>query len=126
AELIADAILSVQMQSYENWELVIVDDASDQNDARLIVNLFEDSRITFIRLDEQVGNGQARNAGLAAARGKVVAYLDDDDQWDPDPLLVLLNEMRERGARAAYGAQAVWEGFDEKSRLGREFRSIRF
>lgn len=127
ADIIADSIVSVIMQSYQNWELVVVDDAgSDEGELRRVIDSFSDDRIVYIRQTESVGNGLARNAGLRIARGSVVAHMDDDDQWDPDHLLILLNQMRDAGARAAYGAQAVWVGFDEKLRLGNVFRCVRF
>jgi GT2 family glycosyltransferase len=125
-KVIADAILSVLMQSYENWELFVVDDASDKPEAAEIVETFRDSRIRCIQLKNQVGNGRARNAGIDKASGTVIAYLDDDDQWDPDHLLVLFNQMRDAKAKIAYGAQAVWTGFNEETGLGNGFKSLRF
>jgi GT2 family glycosyltransferase len=56
----------------------------------------------------------------------VLAYLDDDDQWDPDHLLILFNQMRSHGARVAYSAYAIWDKFDPDSRLGAGFKAIRF
>src|SRR5690606_22555608 len=111
---------------YRNWELIIVDDAGNDDAVKTVVDRFGDERIIYVRLAARAGNGQARNEGLARARGGVIAYLDDDDQWDPDNLLVLLHQMRDGGARAAYGAQLVWTGFDEATRMGREFKTIRF
>jgi glycosyltransferase involved in cell wall biosynthesis len=126
ATIIADAIISVLMQTYENWELIVVDDAGDDHVTEAVVRQFADDRIKYIRLDEQVGIAGARNAGIERSSGRVIAYLDDDDQWDPDCLLILLNQMRSQEARIAYGAQVMWDKFDPDARLGRAFKGIRF
>jgi len=126
AALIADSIASVLVQSYEKWQLIVVDDASDDREAELVVKTFADDRIHYVRLDQRAGNAGSRNEGIRQSSGNIIAYLDDDDQWDPDHLLVLLNEMRDHGFRTAYAAQAIWEGFDERTRLGRSFKAIRF
>lgn len=123
---IADAILSVLAQSYQNWELIIVDDASEELGTADVVASFAEERIRYIRLDERVGNGQVRNIGIKNSTGSVIAYLDDDDQWDPDNLLVLYWQMRDAKARSAYGAQAVWTGYDPRTWLGEKFKAIRF
>jgi glycosyltransferase involved in cell wall biosynthesis len=126
ATILADAIVSVLMQSYENWELIIVDDASEDREVKRLVRQFRDQRIKYIRLGEQVGIAGARNSGIEHSSGPVIAYLDDEDQWHPDCLLILLNQMQSQGARMAYGAHVMWERFDRKARLGRRFNAIRF
>ncbi|MEE1610157.1 glycosyltransferase [Microvirga sp. CF3016] len=126
AAVLGDAIVSVLMQSYENWELIVVDDASDDAETEGVVRQFSDSRIRFIRLDEPVGVAIARNTGIEHAAGQVIAYLDDDDQWDPDCLLILLNQMRSQGARLSYGAEVMWDKFEPNARLGHAFKGIRF
>lgn len=126
AAVLGDAIVSVLMQSYENWELIVVDDASDDAETEGVVRQFSDNRIRFIRLDEPVGVAAARNAGVEHSSGQAIAYLDDDDQWDPDCLLILLNHMRSQGARLSYGAEVMWDKFDPDARLGQDFKGIRF
>jgi len=126
AQILANAIVSVLMQSYENWELIVVDDASDGPDTEDVVKQLGDTRIKYIHLAEPVGVAAARNAGIEHSSGQALAYLDDDDQWDPDCLLVLLNSLQSQGARIAYGAEIMWDGFDPDARLGRAFRGIRF
>lgn len=125
-DVIGDAIVSVIMQSYQEWELVIVDDASEEPATEAIVRQFDDKRIKYVRLDQRAGISAARNAGIEHSSGRVLAYLDDDDQWDPDHLLILFNQLRSHGARAAYSAYAVWDRFDPESRLGAGFKAIRF
>jgi glycosyltransferase involved in cell wall biosynthesis len=82
AALLARAIRSVQAQTYDNLEIIVVDDLSTDN-TRDIVQGFGDPRIRYIRHETNRGGSAARNTGIRAARGDVIAFLDDDDEWDP-------------------------------------------
>ncbi|NLG27892.1 MAG: glycosyltransferase family 2 protein, partial [Chloroflexi bacterium] len=72
---------SVLAQTFEAWQLVVVDDGS-QEDVAGFLRGYSDSRITFLRQDNR-GNGAARNAGIAATTGPYVICLDSDDVWEP-------------------------------------------
>lgn len=80
SDLLKAAIQSVLNQTYENFELIVVDDASTDN-TKNIVNSFNDSRIQYVLNDHAKGGAGARNAGIFRAKGKWVAFLDDDDVW---------------------------------------------
>ena len=82
AKLLPTAIGSVLDQSYPSWELVVVDDGSE-DETWDVLTAWEDPRVRGIR-GEQAGVAAARNRGLADARGSVVAYLDDDNRMHPD------------------------------------------
>jgi glycosyltransferase involved in cell wall biosynthesis len=80
AQLLPRAVDSVQSQSLSDWELIIAnDDSSD--DTREILAAIGDDRIRAISLPEHRGAGGARNAAIRAARGRWVAFLDDDDAY---------------------------------------------
>ena len=85
AEFIDDAIHSVLGQTYENWELLIVDDASDDNTLE-VVKQFGDERIRVISCKRNGGAVKARNRGVRVSRGKFLCFLDADDLWQPDKL----------------------------------------
>lgn len=85
ANLVSRAIKSVLGQTYENLELVVVDDAST-DDTHSVVNRFEDERLTYVRHDENRHLSAARNTGIEHADGDYVAFLDDDDEWRPQKL----------------------------------------
>lgn len=82
SDTILRAIASVRGQSYPNWELWIVDDASTDDTAEVVQRL-DDARIHYLRQDVNRGTGAARNAGMARARGDYIAFLDSDDEWLP-------------------------------------------
>lgn len=79
-ELLQQALASVQAQSYQHWEVVVVDDGDGQGAA--IARSLGDPRIIGVT---NAGRGQvdARNTALALARGELIALLDDDDAWAP-------------------------------------------
>ena len=95
AGIINKAIHSVLSQTYENWELLVVDDGSEDG-TRKIVKKFADSdhRIRYLPIKHS-GVSTARNFGLEQSKGEVIAYLDSDNSWDPDFLLIMTNAVLE-------------------------------
>ncbi|MFH6934085.1 glycosyltransferase family 2 protein [Flavobacterium sp. FlaQc-30] len=81
-KFIKAAIESVQKQTYENWEMILVDDASTDETVKIIDDFAQkDSRIKLFQLETNSGNGFARNKALEKASGKYIAFLDADDLW---------------------------------------------
>lgn len=94
----AETIKTVREQSYRNWEWIIVDDESDDNTVAIINETLKqtgDKRIRLIKLDRNGGAAKARNAGIKAARGRFLAFLDADDLWAHDKLARQVDFMRE-------------------------------
>ena len=89
ADLISTALRSVQLQSIDDWECVVIDDGS-LDDTVAVVRTFmdADSRFRLIRHDHRRGLPAARNTGLALARGRLICFLDDDDFLLADSLKV--------------------------------------
>lgn len=92
------SLRSVLAQEHQPLEIIIVDDGSTDESAEKISN-FDDPRILLIK-QENAGPGAARNAGLARARGKYVAFLDADDEWFPSFLKKGLELLEDDNARA--------------------------
>lgn len=80
ANLLSKAITSVLNQSYQNLELIIIDDASTDN-TELLVKNFTDNRIKYYKNDSNLGIAKSRNKGVSLANGEYVAMLDSDDYW---------------------------------------------
>ena len=78
--LLKRAIISVLNQTYQNLEIVIIDDASKDGTEKL-VNNFQDSRINYFKNDRNQGVQISRNRGLEIAKGLFISFLDDDDFW---------------------------------------------
>lgn len=79
---IRETLQSVLNQTYQNWEMILVDDASTDLTVSIIEEFAQkDSRIKYFKLPKNSGNGFARNVALEKATGKYIAYLDADDLW---------------------------------------------
>jgi hypothetical protein len=96
SEALRPAIDSVLAQDRDDWELLVVSDASS-DDTDEVVRAYDDHRIRLLRMDERAGHpGPPRNRGLAEARGARIAYLDHDDRWEPGHLSELARLLARR------------------------------
>lgn len=87
--VVVRAVKSILNQTYKDLEIIVVDDSPEdytlRNAVKEQIKLLDD-RIQYIRHEKNSGACQARNTGLAMAKGEYVAYLDDDDEWVPDKI----------------------------------------
>jgi glycosyltransferase involved in cell wall biosynthesis len=93
AHFLARALQSVLDQTYPNWEVIVVDNHSQDNTAEVIQG-FEDSRITVLKIHNHGVIAASRNMGMRTARGEWIAFLDSDDLWYPDKLETVMKEAR--------------------------------
>ena len=94
-KFIKDTISTVQKQTYNNWELILVDDASTDNGINIIESYSQnDKRIKLIKLETNSGAAIARNKGIEYANGEYIAFLDSDDLWHKEKLEKQLNFMK--------------------------------
>ncbi|MFN8360926.1 MAG: glycosyltransferase family 2 protein [Candidatus Kapaibacterium sp.] len=100
AATIGDTIGTVLAQTYNNWELIIIDDCSTDESVTIIRSFLEqDSRIRLIELDQNSGRPAVpRNVGCAVASGAYIAFLDADDLWHRQKLELQLRFMKENNA----------------------------
>ena len=106
---IAETIAMVRKQTYHNWELILVDDASPDDSAKLIQEMIDEKStetesIRLIRKEKNEGAAKARNTGIALAQGRYIAFLDADDIWFPDKLEKELAFMKQKQAGFAFTA----------------------
>ncbi|MFM9989436.1 glycosyltransferase family 2 protein [Flavobacterium sp.] len=85
AKYISETIQSVQKQTHKNWEMIIVDDCSQDETVEIIQNFMnEDHRIHLLQLNKNSGAAKARNFGIEKVTGKHMTFLDADDIWFTD------------------------------------------
>jgi glycosyltransferase involved in cell wall biosynthesis len=96
------AIDSVLAQTLSDWEIILVDDGSTDGTADLIAQTKLD-RVTHIRHPQNRGAAAARNSGIAAARGRWIAFLDSDDVWKPDKLERQIAALERHGDQNVMG-----------------------
>jgi hypothetical protein len=115
--LLRDALESVARQSYGNWEAVVANDGTV--DVTGVVRSLAPraaARTRLVGTGGAKGAGRARNLGIEAARGEIVAFLDDDDLYLPEHLAVLVQAMAPSGAPVAYTESAAVEERLEEGR----------
>lgn len=95
-----EAIESVRNQSFQNFEIIVVNDYG--YDVSKLLNKIHDHRIIYKPHDTNKGLAAARNTGIKLARGKYIAYLDDDDQFYPDHLKLLVDFLENSEFKIAY------------------------
>lgn len=98
---IRETMETVLAQTYGDWELLLVEDHStDGTDEYLeeYIETLSDERVRLIRLPANGGAANARNQGLAQAKGRYIAYLDSDDLWEDDKLEKELRFMHDKQA----------------------------
>jgi GT2 family glycosyltransferase len=117
-----EAVASVQVQGYRNWEAIIIDDASTDGTWEWLASL-GDPRIQSFRMEERRERSAARNLGLRAAQGERVLFLDDDDRLEAHALLLLSSALDQHpDAIAAVGGRLY---FDDRGPR-RKFRLVRW
>jgi glycosyltransferase involved in cell wall biosynthesis len=94
---IAQSIQSVQNQTYQNWEMIIVDDCSTDNTDAVVEGYLCDKRIKYIKNDKNSGAAVSRNRALREAKGRWIAFLDSDDIWEPTKIEEQLAFMKKHG-----------------------------
>ncbi len=98
-EKLADAVESVSAQQYSKVELLVVDDASPTPIEQVVAEAASpELEWRCLRHDDNQGANAARNTGIEAASGNILAFLDDDDRWLPEKLDAQISAFRERGA----------------------------
>ena len=102
AKYIGETIKSVQAQTYENWELIIVDDCSTDNTDSAVEPFLSDERIRYLKNSRNSGAAVSRNYALREAKGKWIAFLDSDDLWLPDKLEKQINFMLKNSYHFSY------------------------
>jgi glycosyltransferase involved in cell wall biosynthesis len=88
-ELLGRALASLRRQTHSNLEIIVVDDASNE-DMAAVIAAAGDRRIRYIRHETNRGGAAARNTGIRASTGQFIAFLDDDDEWEPEKTEVQL------------------------------------
>ena len=101
ASFIKETIDSVIAQTYQNWELILVDDCSTDNSLE-IVRQFDDGRIKIYQNEVNSGAAVSRNYALRVAEGKWMAFLDSDDLWEPTKLEEQLSFMVDNNYHFSY------------------------
>ena len=113
ADYIEKAINSVLAQTYENWELIIIDDCYTDNTDE-VIERFSDDRIRYLKNIKNSGAAASRNRALKEAKGKWIAFLDSDDLWKPEKLEHQISFMKKN---QFYFSYTDYEEIDKNGKL---------
>lgn len=91
-EYLKDTIISILNQTFQNFELLVVDDGSTDG-TNLFIETFKDKRIKYFRTKNWGGPAKPRNIGIQHAKGDFIAFCDDDDLWKPDKLRIQMGVL---------------------------------
>ncbi len=111
AGFISESIQSVIDQTYQSWELIIVDDCSTDNTDEVVAS-FDDPRIKYIKNDKNCGAALTRNRALREAQGEWIAFLDSDDLWASEKLEKQITFMNKNNYVLSY---TEYEKIDEEN-----------
>jgi glycosyltransferase involved in cell wall biosynthesis len=103
---------SVLNQSYEDFEVIVIDDGSTDNSCDVMQLYLADSRVKYLKHDARKGAQAARNIGIRSAAGDYIAFLDSDDEWVPEKLRIQMDAISEAKQPCVVlgGALVVREG----------------
>ena len=121
---ITETIESIQAQTYENWEIEIVDDCSKDDTKEIVEALIaKDPRIHYHCLETNSGAAVVRTEAMKLARGEYMAFCDSDDLWMPDKLERQLAFMNENGY--AFSCTAYEQIDEESNSLDRVIKTVK-
>lgn len=124
AKFIGRTIDSVLSQTYQNWEMIIVDDRSKDNTKEIVEGYMQkDPRIKYHLLSENSGAAVARTTAMKIAQGSYMAFLDSDDIWMPDKLERQLRWMTENSY--AFSCTAYEQIDEEDNLLGKTINTVK-
>ena len=105
ADFISESLDSILAQTYTNWELIVIDDKSEDNTAKIVEDFAQQhSNVKLIKLEKNAGVANARNIGLEYSKGKYIAFLDSDDVWLSEKLSRQVQFMEERSLPMSFCA----------------------
>ena len=116
-ERLSEAINSVLAQTYQNWELIIINDASTNNIEKTILQFAKkDKRIKYIKNEQNMKQAASRNKWIKQAKGRYIAFIDDDDIWsDPKKLDKQVNFLENNPDHGLCGTSTITVDQDKRT-----------
>lgn len=123
ATFISEAIGSVLAQTWANWELLVIDDASTDSTVKIVEEYsVKHPNIRLLKNSTNQGTGAARNSGIKAATGRFIAFLDADDLWLPGKLEKQLKFMQEKNLAMTFSSYYLMD--EEGKPLNKEVKAL--
>lgn len=97
-----DTINTALNQTYEDWELILINDCSTDNSKKIYEKYKDDKRIKWIDLRKNSGAAIARNRGIEQSKGRYICFLDSDDLWDKKKLDNQIKFMQDKNCEFSF------------------------
>jgi len=110
--MVKNAINSVLVQTYQDFEVIIVDVGLEKRADKVVSN-FDDPRLTYLKIGEEKNGSAARNIGIKNSNGKFIAFLDDDDEWLPEKLEIQMRGFENTPNDVGFCFSAVKNVYDD-------------
>lgn len=114
---IADSIISILNQDYENWELIVIDDGSTDKTSHIIKNFVRNTDKIKYYYQENKGTAATRNIALTIAEGDLIAFLDNDDLWLPNKLSVSVREFNLSNQDLLFTGSYIFYNMDDLKKI---------
>lgn len=124
ANFLGKALESILNQSYKNWEAIVIDNHS-KDGTTTVLNKYKDSRIRYLKINNNGILAKSRNLGIQKAEGEWIAFLDSDDWWKKEKLETCTNEINKNIDLIYHDLEVVYKSktfFRIKSFKGRELK----
>lgn len=129
AHFIVETLQSIQNQTFEDWECLIIDDGGTDNTQEIITSILnQDSRFKFLKRSENYKKGLpgCRNYGIDLAKGKYIIFFDDDDIVHPQNLELCTDELTKRDISfCRYKREVFFDKFEYKFDYSKEYSSFK-
>lgn len=108
-DTLRQALVSILQQTFTDYEIIVINDGG-QEVGHIVEALNQKKNINYVRHGRNRGLAAARNSGIGVARGKYIAYLDDDDRYGPQHLAILVEHLESTSFQVAYtDAWRIWQ-----------------
>ena len=94
SKTIVATVNSILKQTYKNWELIIIDDCSDNKTKNILIKFKRIKKIKILYTEKNIGAGQCRNMGIKKSHSYYLAFIDSDDLWEKNKLKMQINFMQ--------------------------------
>ena len=102
SKTIVATVNSILKQTYKNWELIIIDDCSDNKTKNILIKFKRIKKIKILYTEKNIGAGQCRNMGIKKSHSYYLAFIDSDDLWEENKLKMQINFMRNNNYSFTY------------------------
>ncbi len=113
-------IESILIQDYKNYEIIVIDDNSQDESLKILENYKLNPKLKVLKLNKNKGPSFCRNIGIRISKGKYIAFLDSDDYWEPNKLSTQINYIKKNSYDFTYTDYYSFKEINNKKKILKE------